>query len=127
LVIAEEMSRQCTRVLTFIGPIWVGCIEIIHTIFYWNGPNRHDLFRNGKEVYYEGSNSFPRSLVKEASIYLKNKNKPFFYLLAVICLTILFRVIINAKIYQEKRTLLTPRDLYAAFLLSDKMIALEYF
>ena len=28
-----------------------GCIDNYSHFFYWDGPNRHDLWRNGKEVY----------------------------------------------------------------------------
>ena len=33
----------------------VGCIDNYSHFFYWSGPNRHDLYRNRKEVYYDGS------------------------------------------------------------------------
>ena len=31
-----------------------GCIDNYTHFFYWDGPNRHDLHRNGREVFYEG-------------------------------------------------------------------------
>jgi Arylsulfatase A and related enzymes len=31
-----------------------GCIDNYSHFFYWNGPNRHDLWLNGKEVWRDG-------------------------------------------------------------------------
>ena len=31
-----------------------GCIDNYSHFFYWDGPNRHDLWRNGKEVWEDG-------------------------------------------------------------------------
>src|SRR5690606_22167994 len=28
-----------------------GCIDNYSHFFYWNGPNRHDMWRNGEEIY----------------------------------------------------------------------------
>ena len=56
----------------------VGCIDNYSHFFYWNGPNRHDLFRNGKEVYYDGQ-FFPDLMVNEASTFIEeHKKNPFF-------------------------------------------------
>jgi arylsulfatase A len=56
----------------------VGCIDNFSHFYYWRGPNRHDLYRNGEEVFYDGE-FFPSLMVKEASEFLdKNKDKPFF-------------------------------------------------
>lgn len=55
-----------------------GCIDNYSHFFYWNGPNRHDLWRNGEEVYNEGEN-FSDLMVKEAIRFIgQNKKKPFF-------------------------------------------------
>ena len=55
-----------------------GCIDNYSHYFYWNGPNRHDLYRNGTEVYYDGKN-FSDLMVEESINYIKdNKEKPFF-------------------------------------------------
>jgi arylsulfatase A-like enzyme len=32
-----------------------GCIDNLSHFFYWDGPNRHDLYRNGKEVFWRTS------------------------------------------------------------------------
>lgn len=60
-----------------------GCIDNYSHFFYWNGPNRHDLYRNGEEVFYEGQ-FFPDLMVKETSVFMeKNKNSPFFIYFAL--------------------------------------------
>lgn len=56
----------------------VGCIDNYSHFFYWDGPNKHDLWRNGKEVWYDGK-FFPDLLNQEMSSFLeKNKAHPFF-------------------------------------------------
>jgi arylsulfatase A-like enzyme len=55
-----------------------GCIDNYSHFFYWNGPNRHDLWEDGKEVFREGE-FFPDLMFEKAqSFILKNKNEPFF-------------------------------------------------
>lgn len=55
-----------------------GCIDNYSHFFYWQGPNRHDLYRNREEVWYAGEN-FSDLMVKEASSFIEtHKNEPFF-------------------------------------------------
>jgi len=55
-----------------------GCIDNYSHFFYWNGPNRHDLWCNGNEVWADGA-FFPDLMVKEATRFIEtNKDKPFF-------------------------------------------------
>ena len=55
-----------------------GCIDNYSHFFYWQGPNRHDLWRNGVEVWEDGK-FFPDRMVEEVSDFLeKNKREPFF-------------------------------------------------
>lgn len=55
-----------------------GCIDNYSHYFYWQGPNRHDLWRNGEEIWEDGK-FFPDLMVEEVSSFLDdNKNKPFF-------------------------------------------------
>ena len=92
----------------------VGCIDNYSHFFYWNGPNRHDLWRNGKEVFHDGE-FFQDLMVKEAGEFIeKNKAKPFFIYFAI-----------NAPHYPYQgspdwlthyKDLKYPRNLYAAFL-----------
>ncbi len=60
-----------------------GCIDNYSHYFYWEGPNIHDLYENGKEVFYEGQ-YFPDLASKKALDYIeKNKNNPFFLYYAI--------------------------------------------
>jgi arylsulfatase A-like enzyme len=56
----------------------VGCIDNYSHIFYWEGPNRHDLYRNGKEVYYDGQ-FFPDLMVNEAFTFIEENKKDWIY------------------------------------------------
>jgi len=59
----------------------VGCIDNYSHYFYWNGPNKHDLYRNGKEVFYPGQ-YFPDLMVKEAGEFMeKSQQSLIFYVL----------------------------------------------
>ncbi|NNJ26089.1 sulfatase family protein [Alienimonas chondri] len=46
-----------------------GCIDNYSHFFYWNGPNRHDLFDNGREVYRPGE-YFPRLMVDRCKAFV---------------------------------------------------------
>ncbi|MFP6586592.1 MAG: sulfatase-like hydrolase/transferase, partial [Pirellulaceae bacterium] len=60
-----------------------GCIDNYSHFFYWNGPNRHDLYRNGQEVWRDGQ-YFPELMVEQASQFMKQKSeKPFFMYFAM--------------------------------------------
>lgn len=60
-----------------------GCIDNFSHFFYWNGPNRHDLFRNGQEVWKDGE-YFPSLMVEEAKEFINdNQNDPFFLYFAI--------------------------------------------
>ncbi|WP_083729947.1 sulfatase-like hydrolase/transferase [[Flexibacter] sp. ATCC 35208] len=60
-----------------------GCIDSYSHYFYWNGPNRHDLWRNGTEIWEPGQ-YFPDLMVAEAGKFLEdNKNTPFFMYFAI--------------------------------------------
>lgn len=91
-----------------------GCIDNFSHFFYWNGPNRHDLFRNGQEVQRPGR-FFADLMVEEASGFItQNRAKPFFLYFAL-----------NMPHYPYQgdpgwlvryKDLPYPRNLYAAFL-----------
>ncbi|MFC1607978.1 sulfatase-like hydrolase/transferase [Candidatus Latescibacterota bacterium] len=56
----------------------VGCIDNYSHFFYWQGPNRHDLWRNDEEVWEDGE-YFPDLVVRESLRFMsKNKDRPFF-------------------------------------------------
>jgi arylsulfatase A len=93
-----------------------GCIDNYSHFFYWNGPNRHDLFRNGKEVYYDGQ-FFPDLMVKEASDFMEqNQNNPFFIYFAINMPHYPYQGDIKWLKYYQEKGLAYPRDLYAAFI-----------
>lgn len=59
-----------------------GCIDNYSHYFYWNGPNRHDLWRNGEEIWEDGK-YFPDGMVDEVNSFLeRNRSDPFFLYLA---------------------------------------------
>lgn len=94
-----------------------GVIDNYSHFFYWYGPNRHDLWRNGQEVYHDGE-FFPDLMVREAERFVEqNRERPFFLYFAM-----------NTPHYpyqgEEKwltryRDLPHPRNLYAAFVSSQ--------
>jgi arylsulfatase A-like enzyme len=90
-----------------------GCIDNYSHYFYWNGPNRHDLWRNGTEIYRDGE-FFLDLMVKEGKKFIEsNANQPFFLYWAI-----------NAPHYPMQGTgkwrdrykdLTSPRRQYAEF------------
>ncbi len=60
-----------------------GCIDNYSHFFYWVGPNRHDLWRQGKEVWRDGE-YFGDMMVNEVKGFIsENKAKPFFIYWAI--------------------------------------------
>ena len=60
-----------------------GCIDNYSHYFYWAGPNVHDLYENGKEVFFEGQ-YFPDLASDKALEYIeKFKDGPFFMYYAI--------------------------------------------
>ncbi|MBN1125721.1 MAG: sulfatase-like hydrolase/transferase [Sedimentisphaerales bacterium] len=60
-----------------------GCIDNYSHFFYWNGPNRHDLWRNGKEVWHDGE-YFGDLMVQECNRFIhENRKEPFFLYWAI--------------------------------------------
>lgn len=51
-----------------------GCIDNYSHFFYWNGPNRHDLVRNGVEEYHPGV-FFPDLCVQEAASWIRARGE----------------------------------------------------
>ncbi|MGI9239665.1 MAG: sulfatase-like hydrolase/transferase [Verrucomicrobiales bacterium] len=90
-----------------------GCIDNYSHFFYWQGPNRHDLHRNGEEVFADGE-FFPDLMVRETCEFIKeNQADPFFIYFAL-----------NAPHYpyqgephwlERYADLPVPRNLYNAF------------
>jgi arylsulfatase A len=90
-----------------------GCIDNYSHFFYWSGPNRHDLWRNGKEIWEPGK-FFPDMMVKEAGAFMeKNKEQPFFLYWAAN--TPHYPVQPDIKWLGHYKDLPNPRRMYAAF------------
>jgi arylsulfatase A-like enzyme len=93
-----------------------GCIDNYSHFFYWQGPNRHDLYRNGVEVFYPG-HYFADLMVDEASRFMEeNKAKPFFVYFALNMPHYPYQG--EVKWLERYKDLPYPRNLYAAFLSS---------
>ena len=90
-----------------------GCIDNFTHFFYWNGPNRHDLWENNRRVRSPGR-FFPDLMVEKATAFIREKrDQPFF---------IYFAFNMPHYPYQGDREWLEkykgvpyPRNLYAAF------------
>ncbi len=90
-----------------------GCIDNYSHFFYWAGPNRHDLWRNGKEVYHDGQ-FFGDLMVEEATTFITaNKKKPFFIYFAINMPHYPYQG--DVKWLKHYQKLKYPRNLYAAF------------
>ena len=59
-----------------------GCIDNYSHFFYWDGPNRHDLWKNGVEVFEPGE-YFPKRMTDECIAFIEaDRETPFFIYLA---------------------------------------------
>jgi arylsulfatase A len=91
-----------------------GCIDNYSHFFYWQGPNRHDLWRNGVEIYEPGK-YFPDLMVDEAGKFLEtNRSKPFFLYWAINLPH--YPLQPEPKWLDHYKNLPEPRKMYAAFL-----------
>jgi arylsulfatase A-like enzyme len=91
-----------------------GCIDTYSHFFYWQGPNRHDLHRNGQEVFAQGR-FFGDLMVEEAATFLRaNKARPLFLYFALNQPHYPYQG--GEKWLKRCAALPYPRNLYAAFL-----------
>jgi arylsulfatase A len=91
-----------------------GCIDSWSHFFYWSGPNIHDLYRNGKEIY-AGGRFFSDMMVEEADRFLTAQRKrPFFLYFTPNMPHYPYQP--DPKWLEHFRNLPIPRRLYAAFL-----------
>lgn len=90
-----------------------GCIDNYSHFFYWNGPNRHDLWKNGKEVWHAGK-YFPDLMVQQCQTYIKkHRDKPFFLYWAI---NVPHYPLQGTDVWRKKYAHLpAPRNKYAAF------------
>jgi arylsulfatase A len=98
-----------------------GCIDNYSHFFYWNGPNRHDLWQNGKEIWEPGS-YFGDLMVREVKSFLgKNQKRPFFVYWAINFPH--YPLQGTKKWRQHYAHLESPRNMYNAFVSTmDEMI-----
>ena len=98
-----------------------GCIDNYSHFFYWNGPNRHDLWKNGNEIWRDGS-YFPQLMVNEASAFIEaNQKKPFFMYFAMNIPH--YPLQGTEKWRQHYKDLEAPRRMYATLISTmDEMI-----
>ena len=91
-----------------------GCIDNYSHFFYWAGPNRHDLWRNGEEIWEDGR-FFMDRMVEECHAFLeKNKDRPFFLYWAN---NVPHYPLQGTDKWRKKyEELDSPRNMYAAFL-----------
>ncbi len=93
-----------------------GCIDNYSHFFYWQGPNRHDLFRNGVEVQAPGR-YFADLLIAEATQFIdRERTRPFFIYFALNMPHYPYQG--ETQWLERFKGLPHPRNLYAAFLAS---------
>ncbi len=91
-----------------------GCIDNYSHFFYWQGPNRHDLWRDGVEVFEDGR-FFGDLMIEEMDRFLtENREQPFFVYWAINWPH--YPLQATSKWREAYRDLPHPRDKYAAFL-----------
>ena len=91
-----------------------GCIDNYSHFFYWAGPNRHDLQRDGREVQAPG-HFFGDLMIEEGIGFLRrNKDRPFFLYFAINEPHYPYQG--DPKWLQRYVQLNYPRNLYTAFL-----------
>ncbi len=91
-----------------------GCIDNYSHFFYWSGPNIHDLWRNGAEVFHDGA-YFPDLMVAVAArLIAENRDRPFFIYYAINTPHYPYQG--DKKWLDHFKHLPHPRNLYAAFL-----------
>lgn len=93
-----------------------GCIDNYSHFFYWDGPNRHDLWKNGTEIHEDGA-YFPNLMVRETNAFMeKNKNNPFFIYFAINIPHYPLQGEEKWLKYYKEKGVASPRDKYAAFI-----------
>ncbi|HSZ57479.1 MAG TPA: sulfatase-like hydrolase/transferase [Tepidisphaeraceae bacterium] len=60
-----------------------GCIDNYSHFFYWDGPNRHDLWQNGREIWRDGIHIGDLMVHQCHSFLDANQGKPFFLFWAI--------------------------------------------
>ena len=93
----------------------VGCIDNWSHFYFWNGPNRHDLYRNGKEIQMAGE-FFPELCYQEAASFMEdNRTRPFFIYYAMNSPHYPYQGTEEWLQYYNDQGVAYPRNLYNAF------------
>jgi len=98
-----------------------GCIDNYSHFFYWVPPNKHDLWRNGKEVWHDGE-FFGDLMVDECVRFVDRHHKQPFFLYWAINMPH-YPLQGTEKWRQRYQDLAAPRRMYAAFVSTvDEMV-----
>ncbi|NND32353.1 MAG: sulfatase-like hydrolase/transferase, partial [Saprospiraceae bacterium] len=93
----------------------VGCIDNYSHFYFWNGPNRHDLYRNGEEIFKPGA-FFPQLCLDEAAAFIQaNADQPFFLYYAMNSPHYPYQGTTAWLQYYNDKNIPYPRNLYNAF------------
>jgi len=93
-----------------------GCIDNYSHFFYWAGPNRHDLWRNGEEIHLPGE-FFPDLMVREAAAFMEaHREDPFFLFFPMNTPHYPYQGTPEWLERYREKGVPYPRDLYGAFL-----------
>ncbi|WP_242086464.1 sulfatase-like hydrolase/transferase [Aestuariivivens sediminis] len=89
-----------------------GCIDNYSHFFYWDGPNRHDLWENNKEVWMDGA--YFQDIISQKAVHFiqEHKDVPFFLYYAINLPH--YPLQGTAKWREYYQHLESPRDKYAA-------------
>lgn len=91
-----------------------GCIDNLTHFFYWDGPNRHDLWENNHRVRLPGR-FFPDLMVDKARDFItRHRDRPFFLYFAMNLPHYPYQG--DPQWLEHYRDLPYPRNLYAAFM-----------
>ncbi len=100
-----------------------GCIDNYSHFFYWNGPNRHDLWRDGKEVWKDGEYFGDLMIDEMKSLISKKSEDPFFIYWAINWPH--YPLQGTGKWREKYKDLPHPRDKYATFVsTTDELIGI---
>lgn len=100
----------------------VGCIDNYSHFFYWRGPNRHDLHRNGEEVWHDGA-YFPQLMLDEARAFIDGcGEQPYFLYFAMNAPHYPYQGTPEWLEYYAAKPMSDARRLYAAFLSTQDAI-----
>lgn len=89
-----------------------GCIDNYSHFFYWRGPNRHDLWENGREIWREGA-YFQDLMTEKAIDFVETHQDSAFFLYYAINLPH-YPLQGTAKWREHYQDLSSPRSKYAA-------------